>query len=145
MTLQILPFIIKAARFVSFFALKHPSCMLWANQIFLAVFYSVRSKRLLVFNELFRSFKKVIKGAQAWDIRERVFYTNQTCTSRWLGDWRKKMTFRKLECLFEGFHYEYLIKRMISMCLKTKKIQDSQKKSCVRCLRDPHLKFKKDF
>ncbi len=26
------------------------------------------------------------KGAQAWDIRERVFYTNQTCTGRWLGE-----------------------------------------------------------
>jgi hypothetical protein len=55
------------------------------------------------------------------------------------------MNFRNLECLFEGFLYEYLIKRMISMCLKTKKTQDSQKKSCVRCLRDPHLKFKNDF
>ncbi len=34
-----------------------------------------------------------IKGAQAWDIRERVFYRNQTCTDRWLGDWRKKNEF----------------------------------------------------
>ncbi len=88
----------------------------------------------------------VFKGAQAWDIRERIFYTNQTCTGRWLGAWRKKMKFRKLECLFEGFRYEYLIKRTISMRLITKKIWDSPpKKGCVRCLRDPHLKFKKDF
>ncbi len=34
-----------------------------------------------------------LKGAQAWDIRERVFYINQTCTERWLGDWRKKNEF----------------------------------------------------
>ncbi len=33
----------------------------------------------------------------------------------------KKMTFRKLEPLFEGFRYEYLIKRMLSMRLITKK------------------------
>ncbi len=50
-----------------------------------------------------------VKGAQAWDIRRRVFYTNQTCPARWLGDWRKNMAFRKLEPLFEGFRYEYLI------------------------------------
>jgi hypothetical protein len=49
------------------------------------------------------------KGAQAWDIRERVFYTNQTCAARWIGDWRKNMAFRKLEPLFEGFRDEYLI------------------------------------
>ncbi len=33
----------------------------------------------------------LLKGAQAWDIRERIFYTNQIRTGRWLGDWRKKM------------------------------------------------------
>ncbi len=38
------------------------------------------------------------------------------------------MKFRNLECFFEGFCFEYLIKRMISMRLITKKIQDSQKK-----------------
>ncbi len=35
------------------------------------------------------------------------------------------MKFRKLESLFEGFRYENLIKRMISMRLITKKIQAS--------------------
>jgi hypothetical protein len=30
----------------------------------------------------------------------------------------KKMTFHKLEPLFEGFCYEYLIKRMLSLRLK---------------------------
>jgi hypothetical protein len=65
---------------------------------------------------------------------------------RWLWNWRKKMKFGKLECLFEGFRYKYLIKRMISMRLITKKkSRKPPNKSCVRCLRDPHLKFKKDF
>ena len=40
-----------------------------------------------------------LKGAQAWDIRERFFYRNQTCTDRWLGGWWKKKKFRKLESL----------------------------------------------
>ncbi len=40
----------------------------------------------------------------------------------------EKMKFCNLECFFEGFRFEYLIKRMISMRLITKKIQDSQKK-----------------
>jgi hypothetical protein len=26
-----------------------------------------------------------LKGPKAWDIQERVFYRNQTCTYRWLG------------------------------------------------------------
>ncbi len=39
-----------------------------------------------------------------------------------LGTEEKKKKFRKLESLFEGFHYEDLIKRMISMRLITKKI-----------------------
>ncbi len=39
-----------------------------------------------------------------------------------LGTGEKKMTFRKLEPLFEGFRREFLIKRTISMRLKTKKI-----------------------
>jgi hypothetical protein len=34
----------------------------------------------------------------------------------------KKMTFGKLEPLFEGFHYEYLFTLMLSMRLITKKI-----------------------
>jgi hypothetical protein len=34
----------------------------------------------------------------------------------------KKMKFRKLESLFEGFCCEYLIKRMLGMRLITKKI-----------------------
>jgi hypothetical protein len=34
----------------------------------------------------------------------------------------EKMTFRKLEHFFEGFRYEYIIKRMLSMRLITKKI-----------------------
>ncbi len=38
------------------------------------------------------------------------------------------MKFRKLEYLFESFHYDYLMKRMISMRLITKKIQGSKKK-----------------
>ncbi len=62
------------------------------------------------------------KGAQAWDIRDRVFYTNQACTDRWLGDWRQKLKFRKIELWLEGFCCVYLIKRMISMRLITKKI-----------------------
>jgi len=66
--------------------------------------------------------KLEVKGAQAWDIRDRVFYTNQACTDRWLGDWRKKLKFRKIELWFEGFRCVYLIKRMISMRLITKKI-----------------------
>jgi hypothetical protein len=33
----------------------------------------------------------------------------------------KKITFRKLLPLFEGFRYEYLIKRMVSIRLITKK------------------------
>jgi hypothetical protein len=41
-----------------------------------------------------------LKGAQAWDIRERFFYTNQRLMVRWLWDWRKKLKFRKLESLF---------------------------------------------
>ncbi len=36
-------------------------------------------------------FFMYLKGAQAWDIREQVFYTNQTCTDRRLGDWRKNV------------------------------------------------------
>jgi hypothetical protein len=57
------------------------------------------------------SLLTTFKGAQAWDFRERVFYTYQTCTgtARWLGDWQKNMAFRKLEPLLEGFRYEYLI------------------------------------
>ncbi len=43
----------------------------------------------------------------------------------------KKMTFRKLEPLFEGFRYEYLIKRMLSIRLKTKKSQGSPKQKVV--------------
>jgi hypothetical protein len=39
-----------------------------------------------------------------------------------VDDLRKKMTFCKLESLFEGFRYEYLIKRMLSMRLITKKM-----------------------
>ncbi len=42
----------------------------------------------------------VLKGAQAWDIRERFFNTNQRPMVRWVGDWRKKLKFRKLESLF---------------------------------------------
>ncbi len=43
-------------------------------------------------------FPKVpaFKGAQAWDIRERVFYWNQTCTDGWLWDWRKKNEFSQV-------------------------------------------------
>ncbi len=40
-----------------------------------------------------------------------------------LGTGEKKMIFRKLEPLFEGFRYKYLIKRMLSMRLITKKDQ----------------------
>ncbi len=64
------------------------------------------------------SFHTLFKGAQAWDIRERFFYTNQMLMGRWLGDWRKKLKFRKLESLFQGFRREFLIKRTISMRLK---------------------------
>ncbi len=39
----------------------------------------------------------------------------------------KKMKFRKLECLFEGFRYEYLIKHTISMRIITKKIAPKKK------------------
>ncbi len=82
-----------------------------------------------VIAEAYRNISGVLKEAQAWDIRERAFYTNQTCTGGYIGDWReKKMTFRKLEPLFEGFRYEYLFKRMLSMRLITKKFQDSPKK-----------------
>ncbi len=70
----------------------------------------------------------ILKGAQAWNIREWVFNTNQTCLDN-LGIGEKKMKFRKLECFFEGFRYKYLIKLLISMRLITKKkIQDSPKK-----------------
>jgi hypothetical protein len=80
------------------------------------------------------------------EIFESGFLHKSDLYGRWLGDWRKKWNFASWSVLFEGFRYEYLIKRMISMRLITKKIQDSPpKKSCVRCLRDLHLKFKKDF
>ncbi len=77
----------------------------------------------------FSPLQLLLKGAQAWDIRERIFYTNQRPVRVGdLGTGEKKMKFRKLECLFEGFWCKYLIKRMISM---RKKIQDSQKKKVV--------------
>ncbi len=43
----------------------------------------------------------------------------------------KKMKFRKLEPLFEDFRYEYLLKRMLSMRLITKKISSPPKKLCA--------------
>ncbi len=67
-------------------------------------------------------FLIILKGPKHEIFEIEFFYTNQTCTGRWLGGWWKKMTFRKLEPLFEGFHREFLIKRTISMRLKTKKI-----------------------
>jgi hypothetical protein len=39
-----------------------------------------------------------------------------------LGNGEKKITFHKLEPLIEGFCYEYLIKRLLSMRLITQKI-----------------------
>ena len=60
--------------------------------------------------ETSHSFPRVsIKGPKHEIFESGFFYTNQTCTARWLGDWRKNMAFRKLEPLFEGFRYEYLI------------------------------------
>jgi hypothetical protein len=76
-------------------------------------------------------FLASLKGPKHEIFESGFLYTNQTCTGRWLGDWRKKMKFRKLECLFEGFCYEYLIKRTISMRLITKKMQDSPPKKVV--------------
>ncbi len=74
----------------------------------------------------------VIKGAQAYSIFESVFFLPKSHKSDLYGymTWglAKELKFRKLECLFEGFRYEYIIKHMISMHLITKKIQDSQKK-----------------
>jgi hypothetical protein len=50
-----------------------------------------------------------IKGAQAWDIRERFFYTNQMLMVRWLGDWRKKWTFESWSHYFKVFAANFLL------------------------------------
>ncbi len=55
----------------------------------------------------------------------------------------KKMTFRNLESLFEGFRYEYFIKRMLSMRFITKKIQDSPPKKLCEMPWGPLFKFNK--
>jgi hypothetical protein len=50
-----------------------------------------------------------LKGAQAWDIRERFFYTNQMLMVRWLGDWRKKWTFESWSHYFKVFAANFLL------------------------------------
>jgi hypothetical protein len=57
------------------------------------------------------------KGPKHEIFESGFFYRNQTCTEVTWG-LAKKMKFRKLESLFEGFRCEYLIKRMLSMRLK---------------------------
>jgi hypothetical protein len=55
----------------------------------------------------------VLKGPKH-EIFESGFFTQ-------IRPGEKKMKFRKLECLFEGFCCEYLIKRTTSMRLTTQK------------------------
>ncbi len=42
-----------------------------------------KNKTLYVFMVL-DSYFWILKGAQAWDIRRRVFYAVQACMGRWL-------------------------------------------------------------
>jgi hypothetical protein len=39
--------------------------------------------------------KGFIKGAQAWDIRNRVIHTERSYVYRWLEDWTKKSICKK--------------------------------------------------
>ncbi len=63
-------------------------------------FSNLQTTTMVFFFKHFQPSPTVLKGAQAWDIRERFFYTNQRLMVRWLRDWRKKLKFRKLESLF---------------------------------------------
>ncbi len=45
----------------------------------------------------------ILKGAQAWDIQELFFYTNQTLMVRWLGDWQKNWNFESWSHYFLRF------------------------------------------
>jgi hypothetical protein len=50
--------------------------------------------------------KRVFKGAQAWDIRYRDFYTERSYLGRWLEAWTKKSIFVK--CQADIRHLVYL-------------------------------------
>ncbi len=66
-------------------------------------------------------FSETLKGPKH-EIFESGFFTQiRPVRVGVLGTGEKKMKFCKLECLFEGFRYEYLIKRTLSMRLTTKK------------------------
>jgi hypothetical protein len=41
-------------------------------------------------NQVTSSAAQNLKGAQAWDIRDRVIYTERSHLGRWLEDWTKK-------------------------------------------------------
>jgi hypothetical protein len=73
----------------------------------------------------------ILKGPKH-EIFESEFFTQ--IIPVWLGDLgtsEKKLKFRKFESWYEDFCWEYLMKRMISMLLITKKFQDRQKTKFV--------------
>ncbi len=44
-----------------------------------------------------------LKGAQAWDIRRRVFYTVKACMGRWLRNWEINL----ISFMFEAFYFTF--------------------------------------
>jgi hypothetical protein len=99
---------------ISFRSSFYPACL--HAPYYIIILYQASNNLKIIINAPY------VKGAQAWDIRKRFFYTNQKLMVRWLWDWRKKLKFRKLESLLLGFRREILIKHTISMRLITKKI-----------------------
>ncbi len=70
------------------------------------------------FKEFFKIVKLAIhfKGAQAWEIRRRVFYTAQACMGRWLRNDKKNLK------IFVGRHSDVLLAkisvRVLGTCAK---------------------------
>ncbi len=66
----------------------------WYHKIFfkkhagLLVFYSGSNECSLA--PQFKWLDNTFEGAQAWDIRDRVIYTERSHLGRWLEDWSKK-------------------------------------------------------
>ncbi len=81
----------KILRFLDTRMVKKKLKNFWGHGVHIWVFFG---------NSIMQIRRKWLKGAQAWDIRERFFCTNQRLMVRWLGDCRKKLKFQKLESLF---------------------------------------------
>ncbi len=59
---------------------------------FLQILPSPIYRSHIFFNTFYPFF---LKGAQAWDIRDRVIYTERSHLGRWLEDWTKKIIYVK--------------------------------------------------